>query len=138
TGGFASVDRRLSQFTAYLQETLDMPVDLFAARDGVALVDAIASGQIEYAIMSGMGYATTQKLCACAMALASPSTVDDQTHIASVLIAPEGIDVASVQAALAGPPSDFATNQVPSTIVQTGSVFAAYDEMTGSTLAPRY
>lgn len=65
---------------------LGMRVNLFVARDYAALVDAQASGRLEYAVYSALAYAAAARFCSCVEPLAAPSGADGATGIRSVLI----------------------------------------------------
>ncbi|MEO1747133.1 MAG: PhnD/SsuA/transferrin family substrate-binding protein [Pseudomonadota bacterium] len=122
TGGDPLLTARLEPFIAHLQEALDRPVELFPARDGTMLIDAIASDQIDYAPLSGAAYALGQSLCDCLIPLASPSTEDGQTHFRSVLLAKPDTDRPKQTQVLAGPAADFLTYQVPNFALMSGAL----------------
>ena len=122
TGGDPLLAARLEPFIAHLQKVLDRPVELFAARDGTVLIDAIASDQIDYAALSGTAHAIGQSLCDCLVPLASPSTQDGQTHFRSVLLAEPETDLSATTTFLAGPSADFLTNQVPNVALKNAEI----------------
>lgn len=66
---------------------LDMPVEIFVARDYPVLVDAQASGRIDYAIHTAASYAAAWQLCSCVEPIAAPIADDGSTGIRSVLVA---------------------------------------------------
>ncbi|MEO1745018.1 MAG: PhnD/SsuA/transferrin family substrate-binding protein, partial [Pseudomonadota bacterium] len=112
---------RVNELILYLQRELSMPVDLFEARDATAMVDAIASGEIDYAVMSGLAFATAQKLCGCVQAIASPTNAVGETHIETVLLAPPNMADGVL---IAGPAEDFATGLVPAQALKSGTSFS--------------
>jgi len=128
TGGDPLLAARLEPFVAHLQKSLDRPVELFAARDGTVLIDAIASDQIDYAALSGTAYAIGQSLCNCLVPLASPSTRDRQTHLRSVLLAKPETDLSETTTLLAGQSADFLTNQVPNAALKNAEIKAVATE----------
>ncbi|MCB1382858.1 MAG: PhnD/SsuA/transferrin family substrate-binding protein [Notoacmeibacter sp.] len=92
-------------------QTLRMPVEIFVAKDYPALVDAQASGRIEYAVYSALAYAAAARLCECVEPLAAPVGQDGATGLRAVLLLRSGLPggevpevaVAAVQLSLAGP-----------------------------------
>ncbi|MEO1700728.1 MAG: PhnD/SsuA/transferrin family substrate-binding protein [Pseudomonadota bacterium] len=130
TGGDPVLTARLEPFIAYLQDRLDVPVELFAVQNGAALIDAIVSDQIEYAALTGSGFAVGQSLCDCLVPLASPSTTDGLTHLRSVLLAKAGTIMLEEPEFLAGPPSDFLTHHVPAFAQNAGEISARLVETT--------
>lgn len=66
---------------------LGMPVELFAAKDYAVLVDAQATGRIQYAVHTATSYAAAALLCSCIVPIAAPVGEDGGFGIRSVLIA---------------------------------------------------
>ncbi|MEM1376828.1 MAG: PhnD/SsuA/transferrin family substrate-binding protein [Pseudomonadota bacterium] len=128
TGGDPLREKRLSQFGGYIQSALNMPVDVFYAADTQRLIDAIAADQIDYAVMTGLSFAATQKLCSCVRAIASPSTIDGKTHIASVLLSPSSRQFEDIKRVITGPSTDFSTHQVPKLAFETLVPDMTFDE----------
>ena len=58
---------------------LGIPVEIFVARDYAALIDAQASGRVDYAIYSTTAYATAQLLCSCVEPVVAP--VAEPSHV---------------------------------------------------------
>lgn len=85
--GETGTSRRLEGFRALASQALSMPVEIFPARDASALIDAMATSRIEYAVFSALGYATAFELCECVEPLAAPVNRDGATGMRSVLIA---------------------------------------------------
>jgi phosphonate transport system substrate-binding protein len=85
--GAGSVIEGSDQITAAYSKALDMPVELYVARDYADLVDAQASGRIEYAVHTAMSYATVALQCACVTPLVAPVSEDGTAGIRSALIA---------------------------------------------------
>lgn len=65
---------------------LGMPVEIFAARDYAALIDAQASKRIEYAVYSAFAYATASRLCECVEPLASPVSLSGAGGVQAVVL----------------------------------------------------
>jgi len=85
--GETGAPRRFEGFRALAAEALSMPVEIFPARDASALIDAMATSRIEYAVFSALGYATAFELCKCVEPLAAPVSHDGATGVRSALIA---------------------------------------------------
>lgn len=83
----AGARRRLEGFRTLVSEALSMPVEIFAARDASALIDAMATSRIEYGVFSALGYATAFELCECVEPVAAPVNRDGASGMRSVLIA---------------------------------------------------
>ncbi len=66
---------------------LGMPVELFAAKDYAVLIDAQATGRIQYAVHTATSYAAAALLCSCIVPIAAPMGEDGGFGIRSVLIA---------------------------------------------------
>ncbi|HMQ57010.1 MAG TPA: PhnD/SsuA/transferrin family substrate-binding protein [Rhizobiaceae bacterium] len=62
-----------------MRGALGMPVEVFIARDFAALIDAQASGRIEYAVMSANAYAAAWTMCKCIEPLIAPVGQDGTT-----------------------------------------------------------
>lgn len=98
-------------------EALGIPVDIFVARDYAALVDAQATGRVDYAIYSTTAYATAALLCSCVEPVAAPTGDDGSTGIVAVLITRD--DRLADLAALAGhrvaiaPPDSLTGSMLP-------------------------
>jgi phosphonate transport system substrate-binding protein len=65
---------------------LGVPVEIFVARDYAALVDAQATGRVDYAIYSTAAYATAEVLCSCVEPVVAPVGDDGATGTIAVLI----------------------------------------------------
>lgn len=76
--GISSIDEKpirpekLEPFRVAMSAALEMPVEIFLARNAAALMDAMASSRIEYAIVSAIGYATLDSSCKCVEPLVAP------------------------------------------------------------------
>lgn len=71
-------------------DVLGMPVGIYVARDYGDLVDAQASGRVDYAIHTAASYATLSIQCGCVTPLVSPVSADGSTGIRAALIARAG------------------------------------------------
>lgn len=65
---------------------LAMPVEIVVARDYLALIDAQASGRLEYAAYSALAYAAASRHCACVEAIAAPVSATGATGARAVVI----------------------------------------------------
>lgn len=96
---------------------LEMPVELFAARDYAVLADAQASGRIQYAIHTATSYASAWLLCSCVEPLVAPVGEDGSTGIRSVLIArsdgPQTAEAAISAKVAIGPADSVAGRLIP-------------------------
>lgn len=63
---------RLEKFRWRLQMALAVPVELFPARSYQALIEAEASGRIQYAVLSALAYVALDQDCRCAEPLVQP------------------------------------------------------------------
>lgn len=67
---------RMEPFRLSIEETLNMRVEIFPARNYRALIEAIEASRVEYAIMSSVAFATTFVSCKCAEPLVLPRASD--------------------------------------------------------------
>ncbi len=92
-------------------KALAMPVEIFLAQDYPALVDAQASGRVEYAVHTALSFAVAARLCDCVEPLAAPVGADGALAARSVLIlrkargagTPPRVAIPAVQLETAGP-----------------------------------
>ena len=77
----------LSSMTAAFQEAAGVPTEIFAARDAEALIRAIASRRVHYAVLSGTAYAIADAYCQCVEPLAAPRAVDGAIGLRAAVIA---------------------------------------------------
>ncbi len=73
TTGFV---RRAEPFRRALSDALGMDVEFFTAKRPEAIIDALTSARIEYAIISATGYALTWSVCECVEPIVSPRSAD--------------------------------------------------------------
>jgi phosphonate transport system substrate-binding protein len=107
----------LSTIKRAFADALGVPVDVLAARDWAALIDAEAAGRVDYAIDSTAAYATTALLCSCVEPVVAPVGEDGTTGIVAVLVTREGklaglADLAGHRVAVA-PPDSLAGSMLP-------------------------
>ncbi len=76
----------LDQFRRGYAGALGMPVEVVILRDYPALIDAHASGRIEYALYSASAYATAHLLCQCLEPISAPVQTSGAIGIRSVLV----------------------------------------------------
>lgn len=65
---------------------LGVPVDVFAARDYLALIDAQATGRVDYAAYSALAFVAAVRHCACVEPLAAPVAADGATGLRAVVL----------------------------------------------------
>ncbi len=73
-------------FRLAVEEKLGISVEIFAARDYAALIDAAASSRIEYAVMSATAYAIAWNRCECIEPLAIARSGDGTDAIHEVVV----------------------------------------------------
>lgn len=73
-------------FRLAVEEKLGISVEIFAARDYAALIDATASSRIEYAVMSATAYAIAWNRCECIEPLAIARSGDGTDAIHEVVV----------------------------------------------------
>ena len=78
--------RQSEPFRRVVEKTLNMPVEIFTARDHSALVEALVASRIEYAVLSGTSYAAAWRVCKCVEPLVAPAAANGTTSFRSVLI----------------------------------------------------
>lgn len=89
-GGVPVPVDRYEAFRKAVAETLGMPVEIVPERDAPALIDAVASARVEYAVLSALGYATAREMCGCVEPVAAPVNTDGATAFRSILLARAG------------------------------------------------
>lgn len=80
----------LGKMTRAFEEAAGVPAEIFVARDSEALIRAIASGRVHYALLSATGYAVADAYCQCVEPLAAPRGVDGAVGVRGALIARRG------------------------------------------------
>ncbi|RJT38767.1 phosphonate ABC transporter substrate-binding protein [Mesorhizobium waimense] len=80
----------LALLTDAYTKALGMKVEFVVARDYAALIEAQASGRIEYAVYSATAYATAAQRCGCVEPLVAPVDADGAIGIRSVLVTRDG------------------------------------------------
>jgi phosphonate transport system substrate-binding protein len=105
---------------------LGMPVEIFVARDYAVLIDAQASGRIEYAVHTAASYAAAWGLCSCVEPVAAPVSADGATGIRAVLVAradgPASADALAGAKVAFGPPDSVAGHALPLAEFRPGGV----------------
>jgi len=79
--------RRVQPFREALQGVLGIPVEIFAASDYNALIEAHRGARIEYAVYSASAFSAAWLLCKCVTPVAAPTASNESTGFRSVLIA---------------------------------------------------
>lgn len=108
TGNPAADASRMEPFRAYLEGRIALPVELVPSATYAGLMDGMADGRVQYAILSATAFAALESACACAEPLAVPSAYDGSVGFHSVLLArADGpirslVDAEGVRLALSG------------------------------------
>lgn len=71
-------------------DALAMPVEVIAARDFTALIEAHVDGRIDYAVYSAQAYAAASLRCSCLQPVAMPLGERGTVGVRSILIARRG------------------------------------------------
>ncbi|MBO6540997.1 MAG: PhnD/SsuA/transferrin family substrate-binding protein [Rhizobiaceae bacterium] len=77
----------VSRMKAAFAEAAGVPAEIFAAKDYEALIRAMASGRIHYAVFSATAYAAADAYCQCVEPLAAPRAVDGAVGLRAVIVA---------------------------------------------------
>ncbi|TIQ35159.1 MAG: phosphonate ABC transporter substrate-binding protein [Mesorhizobium sp.] len=80
----------LARLTDAYTNALGMKVEFVVARDYAALVQAQASGRVQYAVYSALAYAAASERCGCVEPLVAPVDTDGAVGIRSVLLTRDG------------------------------------------------
>lgn len=78
--------KQLESFRWQLQLALAVPVELFPARNYEALIDAEASGRVQYAILSSLAFVALDERCHCVEPLAQPVTESGMRGFHALLV----------------------------------------------------
>ena len=90
---------RLEKFRARLQYGLAVPVVLFPARSYQALIEAMSSGRIQYAVLSALAFVALDQACHCAEPLVQPVSDTTARGFRALIVAPADGPVTSLEAA---------------------------------------
>ncbi|MEW6632737.1 MAG: PhnD/SsuA/transferrin family substrate-binding protein [Pseudomonadota bacterium] len=80
----------LARLTEAYTNALGMKVEFVVARDYAALIEAQASGRVQYAVYSALAYAAASERCGCVEPLVAPVAADGAVGIRSVLVTRDG------------------------------------------------
>ncbi|MDX8526133.1 PhnD/SsuA/transferrin family substrate-binding protein [Mesorhizobium sp. MSK_1335] len=80
----------LARLTDAYANAIGMKVEFVVARDYAALIEAQASGRVQYAVYSALAYATASERCGCVEPLVAPVDADGAVGIHSVLVTRDG------------------------------------------------
>ncbi|BCM17086.1 phosphate/phosphite/phosphonate ABC transporter substrate-binding protein [Mesorhizobium sp. J8] len=80
----------LARLTEAYANALGMKVEFVVARDYAALIEAQASGRVQYAVYSALAYAAASERCGCVEPLVAPVDADGAVGIRSVLVTRDG------------------------------------------------
>ncbi|MDX8453022.1 PhnD/SsuA/transferrin family substrate-binding protein [Mesorhizobium sp. VK9D] len=80
----------LARLTDAYANALGMKVEFVVARDYAALIEAQASGRVQYGAYSALAYATASERCGCVEPLVAPVDADGAVGIRSVLVTRDG------------------------------------------------
>lgn len=78
---------RLEKFRWRLQYALAVPVELFPARTYEALIEAQATGRVQYTVLSSLAYLSLDQRCDCVEPLVQPTTGDHARGFRALLVA---------------------------------------------------
>lgn len=73
-------------FRLAVQEALNVPVEIFGARDFPALIRAHSDGRVEYAVLSATAYAAVHVICKCVEPSVVAKASDGTTSYKSIII----------------------------------------------------
>lgn len=88
--GFQAKVAELEPFRLTIQDELNIPVEIYPARDLPDLIRAHTEGRVEYAVLSSLAFATGFAKCECIEASVVASSVDGALGIRAALIARNG------------------------------------------------
>lgn len=74
-------------FRLAIEEVLDLPVDIIPVPDFTALVSALTTSRVEYAVLSAFAYASAWNLCECVEPLVIAQTAQGAYRFRQVIIA---------------------------------------------------
>ena len=77
---------RLEPFRLAIAEKLDTDVELFPARDYPVLIDALADGRLDYAVLSAVAYAAAYNHCECVEPLVIAANGAGQTAFRQIVL----------------------------------------------------
>ncbi|MBZ9847090.1 PhnD/SsuA/transferrin family substrate-binding protein [Mesorhizobium sp. CA14] len=80
----------LARLSDAYANALGMKVEFVVARDYAALIEAQASGRVQYALYSALAYATASERCGCVEPLVAPVDADGAVGIRSILVTRDG------------------------------------------------
>jgi len=78
---------RLEKFRWQLQYALAVPVELFPARTYDALMEAQATGRVQYTVLSSLAYIALDQRCDCVEPLVQPTSADHLRGFRALLVA---------------------------------------------------
>lgn len=87
---------RLEPFRLYLEEVVDLPVDLFLMPSLDELTEALINGDVDYAPLSASAYGAASALCACVEPLVSARPDVGNGRYFGIMIARRPANLASV------------------------------------------
>ena len=124
TGAPVNTAARYEPFRIAVAEAVGLPAEVIVMRDAIGLIDAQTSGRIEYAVLSSLGYAAAQTMCACLVPLAAPRSAEGATGVRSVLVADaervEDMDDLRRTGLTWGPPGSLTGSLVPAVAFTIG------------------
>lgn len=113
---------------------LGMPVEIFAARDYAALIDAQASKRIEYAIYSAFAYATARRLCECVEPVVSPVSLSGASGVQAVVLKRTWVEGAGPPTIAVPPDSALFPGAVTDAALKSLSSTAPYEVRAAATM----
>ncbi|MCF6322128.1 MAG: PhnD/SsuA/transferrin family substrate-binding protein [Rhizobiaceae bacterium] len=89
SNGNSAAVAKVEPFRLAIAEALGLNVEIFAAKNYTALINAQSSARIEYAIYSASAYAAAWQVCECVEPLVLPKSSDGSQSYNSIVISAE-------------------------------------------------
>ena len=90
------IRERLEPYRTYLEDVVDLPVDLFLIPTLDELTAALVNGDVDYALLSSSAYGAASVLCSCVEPLVSARPDVGRGRYRAVMIARRPLDLASL------------------------------------------
>lgn len=90
SGAGGGSPQHYAPFRDAVSAAIGMPVEVLLLRDAPSLIDAQTAGRIEYAVLSALGFAAGQEMCACLVPLAAPTAASGAFGVQSTLVVRPG------------------------------------------------
>lgn len=86
----AAASARLEPFRKRMAAEIGTSVEIVPLKDGLTLIDAIATKRVDYAVLSASAYAAAWRVCGCVEPAAAPRSLDGTGSYRSVLLVRSG------------------------------------------------